>query len=489
MKFYQFIAMSAMAALAITGCNKNETEAPVDTDPDAGVKEITIAINGAGMTKSAVSPVPGWNEGYAISKYDIYFTSASGVIKYAYTLDADGEHSDAYSSLNSGKGIRFVGLTEVSQVYVVANSSEVALSENSNISSLTAELENFGGDKAKTDILYVGGDKDLTPIANEPADDVDITIGEGEMASQYYTAEIYLRPVISRLEIGGIHVVTADSKDVELDGVTYKIRWSGFQPKLVGIYMSNVYGKLSPMVPDVDEGFARPVNAQITNGAWNTSIEDATGSEVFNFGEAPNMNTEKVLYYSNYNNGYDNLFNPESGLRGVNYYYFNGQAAEADPKTCVPFNFFVPFDVEDNTMPEEDATAVWGEGNTLTQPAIHFQFDFSDIIGDGGYSYEVYDAEGAKVEDEDIIARLTSRINFNDLTSDHFYYANIVEFRNGDGAVAITPNTIYKMKDVEINPFNITTGTIAPGDDYNIIVRVTPIKYVLKDVIPGFDNE
>ena len=140
-------------------------------------------------------------------------------------------------------------------------------------------------------------------------------------------------------------------------------------------------------------------------------------------------------------------------------------------------------------MPEEDATAVWGEGNTLTQPAIHFQFDFSDIIGDGGYSYEVYDAEGAKVEDEDIIARLTSRINFNDLTSDHFYYANIVEFRNGDGAVAITPNTIYKMKDVEINPFNITTGTIAPGDDYNIIVRVTPIKYVLKDVIPGFDNE
>ena len=51
MKFYQFIAMSAMAALAITGCNKNETEAPVDTDPDAGVKEITISINGAGMTK------------------------------------------------------------------------------------------------------------------------------------------------------------------------------------------------------------------------------------------------------------------------------------------------------------------------------------------------------------------------------------------------------------------------------------------------------
>ena len=52
----------------------------------------------------------------------------------------------------------------------------------------------------------------------------------------------------------------------------------------------------------------------------------------------------------------------------------------ASLKTCVPFNFFVPFDVEDNTMPEEDATAVWGEGNTLTQPAIHFQFDFSDNV-------------------------------------------------------------------------------------------------------------
>ena len=66
----------------------------MDTDPDAGVKEITISINGAGMTKSVVTPVPGWDEGYAISKYDIYFTSASGVIKYAYTLEADGEHSD-----------------------------------------------------------------------------------------------------------------------------------------------------------------------------------------------------------------------------------------------------------------------------------------------------------------------------------------------------------------------------------------------------------
>lgn len=501
MKIYQIIATSAMAALVLAGCNK-ETETPETPDPDAGLKEVTISINGTKMTKGLATPVEEWGTAAAeISKYDIYFTTASGTVKYHYQIAQTGEYADAYNEFKKGGSVRFIGLENISQVYVVANAASSTVTTGQNISTLgNFALENYGGDKTKNAILYVGGDKDLTPIGSEPAPGVNINVpSDGEMASQYYTAEIYLRPVISRIEIGDVYVQTAgeltETVQTEDGEKTIKYTWSGFTPKLTGIYMSNVAGSLNPMTATVDEWFAKPTGTQITAGKWNDSITYVDG-ETFNMA-ASGMNVENVLWYSNYvSSAYEDLFDSSLGeTSGINYYYFNGM--EEDAGTCIPFNFFVPFDVTAESNKEE-AAAVWNGANENAEennPALHFQFDFSDKGTDGSaYKYQVYDVtSGSETKitaesDPDLYAQLTSRLNFNTV-SDDIYYANVTSFKEGNAPVNVAPNTIYKLTGVRITPFNLATGTETVDEEYNIIVKVTTVDYIEKNVTPSFDNE
>ena len=501
MKICQIIATSAMAALVLAGCNK-ETETPATPDPDAGLKEVTISINGAKMTKVQATPVDEWGTAAAdISTYDIYFTTASGTVKYHYPIASTGKYADAYNEFKEGGRVRFIGLENISQVYVVANTS-TAVTTGQNISTLgNLAFENYGGDKTKNGILYVGGDKDLTPIESEPDSDVDINVpSDEEMASQYYTAEIYLRPIISRIEIGDVYVRTAgeltEPVQTEDGEKTIKYTWTGFTPKLTGIYMSNVAGSLNPMTATVDEWFAKPTGTQITAGKWNDSITYVDG-DTFNMA-ASGMNDEKVLWYSNYTSEYGDLFADNyAETDGNNHYYFNGMKEAAGTKTCIPFNFFVPFDVTAESNKAE-AAAVWNGANedaAKNNPALHFQFDFSDKGADGSaYKYQVFDVtSGSDKEitaesDPDLYAQLTSRLNFNTV-SDDIYYANVTSFKEGDAPVNVAPNTIYKLTGVGITPFNLATGTEAVDEEYNIIVKVTTVNYIEKNVTPSFDNE
>lgn len=502
MKIYQIIATSAMAALVLAGCNK-ETETPETPDPDAGLKEVTISINGAKMTKGQATPVVEWGTAAAeISKYDIYFTTASGTVKYHYQIASTGVYSDAYNEFKKGGSVRFIGLENISQVYVVANAA-TPVTVGQNISTLgNLALENYGGDKTKNDILYVGGDKDLTPIESEPDPDVDINVpSDEEMASQYYTAEIYLRPIISRIEIGDVYVQTTGelTETVQTDKgeKTIKYTWTGFTPKLTGIYMSNVAGSLNPMTATVDEWFAKPTGTQIAEGKWSDNITYVDG-ETFNMA-ASEMNVKKVLWYSNYaSSAYEDLFASSLGETvGNNHYYFNGMKEAAETKTCIPFNFFVPFDVTAESNKAE-AAAVWNGANedaAKNNPALHFQFDFSDKGADGSaYKYQVFevtsgsDKEITAENNPDLYAQLTSRLNFNTV-SDDIYYANVTSFKEGDAPVNVAPNTIYKLTGVGITPFNLATGTEAVDEEYNIIVKVTTVNYIEKNVTPSFDNE
>lgn len=504
MKIFRMIATAAIAALTLAGCNKEAgTETSVTTDPDAGLKEIVISIYGNATTKSVVTG-PSWDteggKAADIDKYDIYFTSASDQIKYVYSISESAQQNNAWNALQHGQGIRFVGLQDVSRVYVVGNAQEgQTLAVNANMSELSTDLEKYAvtSDIASKDILYIGGDRTLTPVGSEPADNIgEIIVENGvEQATQYVTAEIHLRPVISRLEIGAIHVETTGTSDpVEIEDQQYVVTWSAFQPKLVGIYMSNVYGQLVPVTPAVTEGFATPSGTQITAGAWNESIENTEGTEVFSFADAnAAMNANGVLYYSNYSGDYQDLFtaptdnNPDDE---GNYYYYNGTAETS--ATCVPFHFIVPFDVEAGNTENGAQTPVgpdWGTASAMN-PAFHFQFDFSET---GEYIYSVYAWDGSQttgepITDPDILAQLTTEINFADLQSDGIYYANVTGFYNrGNSLIAVQPNTIYKMADVGISPFNLTTGTIAVEEDYNIIVRVTPVDYVVENVTPSFE--
>ena len=439
MKLYQLIATSAMAVLALAGCNKNEAEAPEETNPDAGMKEVSISISGL-ATKGQITPSTPWVEDIAdIDEFDIYFTSATGAIKYAYTFNANNDYSDAYNEFKKGGSVRFIGLKDISKVYVAAN-TDTKLSAGANINTFESVLlKNYNSDITKEDVLYIGGDVDLTPIVSEPVDDVTINVpDDGTMASQSYTANIYLRPVISRIEIGDVYVEASGEHTTMIDGKTYKYTWVGFTPKLIGIYMSNVAGTLDPVDHTVSEWFTKPTGTQIANGKWNSTIIYLDGTTAdFNM-EGSGMNVEKVLWYSNYtSSSYGDLFASELGKDETvgtytHHYYFNG--ADADPATCVPFNFFVPFDVTDESM--TDAKAIWTGAESAANghnPALHFQFDFSKQNPDGGtaYSYRVFEVTGTgdneitKANNPDLWEQLTSRINFtivsNGCTSKYFF--------------------------------------------------------------------
>ena len=502
MKLYQLIATSAMAVLALAGCNKNEAEAPEETNPDAGMKEVSISISGL-ATKGQITPSEPWVEDIAkIAEFDIYFTSATGAIKYAYTF-SESEYSDAYNEFKDGGSVRFIGLKDISKVYVTANTT-TKLSVGANISAFgKVLLENYNSAITKEGVLYIGGDVDLTPIVSEPVDgvDIDVTEGDGTMASQSYTANIYLRPVISRIEIGDVYVKASGEYTTTIDEKTYKYTWEGFTPKLIGIYMSNVAGALDPVAHTVSEWFTKPTGTQIANGKWNSTITYLDGTTAdFNM-EGSGMNVEKVLWYSNYtSSSYGDLFASELGKDETvgtytHHYYFNG--ADAAPATCVPFNFFVPFDVTDESM--TDAKAIWTGAESAANghnPALHFQFDFSKQNPDGGtaYSYRVFEVTGTgdneitKANNLDLWEQLTSRINFT-IVSNGIYYANVTSFKEDDSPIDVAPNTIYKLTGVGINPFNLTTGTETVDEDYNIIVKVTTVPYVIKNVTPSFDNE
>lgn len=483
MKIHSLLALSAIAALTLAGCNK-ETEVPQSSDPDAGLKSVTLVISGANLTKANMTPDENWIQDAGISRLDIYFTNATGVIQNAFRLEDNDAYPGAWDAIQ-GNGVRFIGLESISRVYVVANSPETTAFGSGNISQVDATIDEVKADLGQDEILYFGADLDLTPIGNEVNEDVTVNIGDEEnMASQYYTANVAIRPVISRLEISKIGVQVSGSKSVTLsadevanpaDAGTYTISWTGFTPKLSGIYMSNFFGKVVPVTPAVSELFETPAGSDgIAEGKWAT----ATGITAA-------YNANAIAFYSNYEDGsYGDLF-ANSSLSGTGVqYYFDGSADD----TCVPFNFIVPFDPTQEYASGAVSTIPAGVTN-FVEPKFHFQFFFES--GDQEQYTVTVRKEGAGSDlpvDSDLYIQLTSTINFTTV-SDGQYFANVAKFDFGStGKTAIEPNTIYKMNEVVISPFNVSTGTVTE-DAYNVIVKVTAVPYATVNVTPDFDQE
>lgn len=434
MKIYSFIATTAIAALALAGCNKEQVTAPA-ANPDEGVKAVTLSIRGLNAnTKAPFGQTvdASWVKDSGIDQLDIYFTSAGDQIQYAYRLAASGQYSEAWNAITATTGdnrVRFIGLKEVSRVYVVANYPD-ELVTSGNMTQIVADLADMQGNHAgafvtKTDVVYMGGDTELTPIGTEPAGNVGAEVGEGESASMYMTAVVTIRPVISRLEIEKISVVstgTLEVNDPDNEEDVYAVTWEGFEPELVGVYMSNFYETLVPVTPTPRTLFATPEGQGIANGAW-------TGLDA-------NYNKNGLAFYNNYNSTYGALFTDCPGKQEgeSNYVYFDGEDA-----SCLPFNFLVPFDVEAT----DQEVNVEGPFET---PKFHFQFLFSqeDLA-----AYRITkvvnkstQAEVTEDSDLDLYERLTAGLVFTTVTTDNIYYANVKSFFEDNSGTAGAPVTI-----------------------------------------------
>lgn len=415
-----------------------------------------------------------------VAKYtaiDIFFTDAAGKVLKKYTGNNTGspDQQTIWNSLTTG--VRFLGLEGVSRVYVVAhNGSFTTPAEEANMSELKADIQNLGYSVAQAAIPYLGADYSLTTAA-AVSEMPTVPEGGSSTASQTLQADITIRPVVSRLQMKKIGVVQNGSLTLteeqlglgESKTVKYEVEWTGFNPTLVGIYMSNFYKDAAIDGNNFTsaETFATPGNeGAIANGAWG----------------GLDAGYNAIAAFSNYNSTvYEDLFNSALNSTDVNNFYFYDNTKDGEGNKVIPFNFFVPYDI---TSDKTDGTEVM---SGALAPAFHLQF--TNTSGPTISSVKKDDGSGfVDVTDDDIKLQIESQFTFP-TTADGTAFANIVKFYE-DGTTTeakIQPAKIYNMSDVLVTPFNIT-GTTKYSPVKNVVVKVTVVNFTETEVDPGFDK-
>lgn len=452
------------ACVGMIACSKDGTDGNPAAD---GSKQIVLKVNlPATRAVDGTWLDQGKPKKTTISSIDVFFTNANGTVKKHHTLNTDND-------LNAvqGNGLRFVGLEDVTAVYIAANvPTSISTRSIDNVADFKVLMNQQAPSMEQDNMIFAGCDRVLDVSADTDTsiptyeDPVNVPAA-GDMV---YTAEVVIRPIISRIEWGTIKVIDKDHKDFKQpDGSTYRVEWSGYAPTIVGVYQSNVY--LAENIFGTTQAsalFDTPANwTSIVNGAWvepNPSINGITWNDV-----------NSSLAYTGYDgSGYAALLPPGYNDDG------NTQ--------CVPFHFFVPFDP---TSSDKANTAIEGDMDEL--PQWHFQLYYPD---DRGYTITVKKKNAG--EDDNQFQEVTDDTALS-LKGDFLYpagsdkiaYANVVNLKNSDGSSALTyrPGMIYTA-DIEINPYNVSLG-FKDKDKYNVIVKVDVADFATQEVKPEFNKQ
>lgn len=465
--------MLGLAGLAFAACS-NEDNPAVGGDGSNKTMIVSVAGIGASTTK-ATGPVDKWTPDADataavtnINSLSLLFTDANGVIKYKYDGDKTGEAA-TWNALFTTEGVKFVGLTGVTQVHAIANvpAGVTVPDVNQNISDLddiTYDLQGLGEAALKSGVVYLGSDVDITPLTQEPADateEVKLS-GAGEEGNFYYTAEINLVPIVSRIQINHITIETSGSVQFpdqaagSIAANKFTLNWSNFKPTLHGVYLNNFASAFN--------GFEGTVGAMlkndsyvntVTGGQWLFSAKDYVEDAAYVNYVAPDYGT--LLAYGTENAGKTPL--------------------TIDAGKCLAFNVFVPFD------------PTTGTATTIANPTIHFQFA-KDVTG---YATEFKLTEGnADVTDQadlDFIATASTALSYKLPTlSTGYLFANVSKLLTTEGGTAevvLAPGKIYNM-DVTISPVNMTIDLNNP-QSYNVVVTVTVVPFTEENIYPGLD--
>lgn len=455
------------ACVGMIACSKDGTG---DNPYADGSKQVVLKVN-LPATRAGVDN--SWLDGNGdpqtttISTIDVFFTNANGTVQKHYTLNTDNGYLDDVQ----GDGLRFVGLQNVTAVYIAANVPEsMKIGDITTMANFKVLMNQQAPSMEQKDMIFAGCDMVLDvgadtntsiPTYDNP-DNQDPTVpAAGDMV---YTADVVIRPIISRIEWGNISVKKDGHKDFsQEDGSTYRVEWTGYAPTIVGVYQSNVY--LAENIFGTTQAsalFDTPANwTSIVNGAWvDPSIKGITWNDV-----------NPSLAYT----GYDG-----SGYAALLPTGYNGN------KQCVPFHFFVPFDP---TSSEDDNKLMTGDMDG-TLPKWHFQLYYPD---DRGYTITVKKKNAGEGDDQfqevtDDTALSLKGDFLYPAGSDRIAYANVVNLKNSDGSSDLTyrPGMIYTA-DIEINPYNVSLG-FKDKDKYNVIVKVGVADFATEEVKPEFDK-
>lgn len=223
-----FIAL--FAASTLFACSEDD-ESPV---PDnKGTKSISVSLAGLSGVKTKSTEAGSFLtvDTMNVNSILINLADGSGTVVKSETITKDATTDSNWDKLVSpDKGFKFVNVPQsVSKVYVYGNPGS-AVTDNK-INTTLAQQQG-------SEVLYFGFDDDLTPIVSEPVDP-DPTTG------QTYTANVSIKPVVARLQITNIKVKDSGSFEFTrvISGSSHKatVSWTGFNPKLKGIYLNNFY--------------------------------------------------------------------------------------------------------------------------------------------------------------------------------------------------------------------------------------------------------
>lgn len=459
----------AAACIGMVACSKDDAATP-SAD---GSKQIVLKVN-LPTTRAALTPdAPYVEEGTSIKLMNVFFTNANGVVQYAYPLTTDNGY---LTDITSTTGLRFVGLDNVTAVYIVANAPDgvVMPDEGDNMNTFSVELAKQAPSMDQNQMVFAGCDLDITPLTPDVNDDIPTyNNAQWNEGDQTYNANITIRPLISRIEWGKIETDTDGDKLVKVGEEYYLVEWSGWNAEVCGIYQSNVYGAESifAAAPVADNTFFATPTAMnaIVKGEW-TPATTITGWNAL----------KPVLTY----NGYDNNADKYASVLPADY-----NAKVEDPGQCVPFHFFVPFTIDSE-----------GTNQTMTvsleadkEPHWHFLLHFDNPSAYNSsikvYESDVNKTKGSQIDlnSNDAALSVASQFMFP-VTTDGTAYVNVIDLFEGDTTTNISyaPGKIYTTN-VLLSPFNVTAGPVVVTD-YNVIVKVTVADFATQEVTPEFDK-
>lgn len=453
----------AAACIGMVACSKDDAATP-SAD---GSKQIVLKVN-LPTTRAALTPDDPYVAKTTISSMDVFFTNANGVVQYRYDLEGGD-----LTNITGTTGLRFVGLENVTAVYIVANApASVSLPGlGANMNTFSVELAKQAPSMGQNEMVFAGCDLDITPLTPDVNTPEIPTYDDGvwENGDQAYNANITIRPLISRIEWGKIETDTDGKKLVQVGSDYYLVEWSKWDVEICGIYQSNVYSAESIFAATpVDNGtfFATPtaMNA-IVDGEWATPAQPATGWDAL----------KPVLTYNGYDNGYASVLPSD----------YNTNNNPTITK-CVPFHFFVPFDVDG----ENPAV---GTLDGAKEPHWHFLLHFEDPSAYNSsikvYESDVNKTKGPQIDlnSNDAALSVASQFMFP-VTEDKIAYVNVIDLFEGDTTTNISyaPGKIYTTN-VLLSPFNVTAGPVVVTD-YNVIVKVKVADFATQAVTPEFDK-
>lgn len=464
----------AAACIGMVACSKDDA-----ANPSAdGSKQIVLKVN-LPTTRAALTPDDPYKaDETTIGSMNVFFTNANGVVQYRYDLEGGD-----LTNITGTTGLRFVGLENVTAVYIVANAPDgvVMPDEGDNMNTFSVELAKQAPSMDQDQMVFAGYDLDITPLTpdvNTPEiptyDD-----GEWENGDQAYNANITIRPLISRIEWGKIETDTDGDKLVKVGEKYYLVEWSGWNAEVCGIYQSNVYGAESifaakPVPVDEEDDdifFATPkgLNA-IVEGEWATPSSTFIGWDAL----------KSVLTY----NGYDNNADNYASVLPADY---NDKVE--DPGQCVPFHFFVPFTIDSEEKNQTMTVSLEAD----KEPHWHFLLHFDNPSAYNSsikvYESDVNKTKGPQIDlnSNDAALSVASQFMFP-VTTDGTAYVNVIDLFEGDTTTNISyaPGKIYTTN-VLLSPFNVTAGPVVVTD-YNVIVKVTVADFATQAVTPEFDK-